>query len=127
MVDNPQRRSDSIRENLAHQINVEKAYIESILNGVSKFDTYKDESLKTKSKKELLKILEETDRKLIDFLSDNKNLRRKIIAKWSKKPIISFDYLWGLIHHEILHNGINIGLMDYLNIPHSKTLKQVWG
>lgn len=127
MVDTSDRKSDSPRESLAHQINVERSYMQNILNGRSEFGTNNDETLKTKSKSELLKILDETDQKLIEFLSDENNLQKKVIVKWSKTPIPAISYMWGLNDHEIFHNGWNIALMDHLSIPRFKKLKQVWG
>lgn len=127
MVDTEDKKSDSPRESLAHQINVQNSYMQNILNGISKFGTNNDGTLKLKSKQELLKILDETDQKLIEFLSDENNLQKKVAVKWSKTPISAMVYIWGLNDHEIFHNGWNIALMDHLNIPRFNTLQQVWG
>lgn len=120
-------KSDSVRENLAHIINLERAYLLGVADG--KFTTAKgkDETLKSKGKKELLKKLEEIDQELVNFLGNEENLMKKVSVKWNNNPISVVSFFWAMNDHEILHNGINIATMDHLNMKRFPELKAVWG
>ncbi|MFC1790076.1 DinB family protein [Patescibacteria group bacterium] len=128
MVDTPQRKATSIREQLAHQINVQSCYLKGLKTGQLIFSKkLHDLSLKTETKKELLAKLKQTDQELINLLSIPKNLKKKIKVPWSKERIDPISMLYGLQNHEILHTGVYICLMDHLNMPRFKKLKQIWG
>lgn len=128
MVDTSERRSDSPRESLAHQINVQRNALRATESGKSQFGVDHDPSLKEKSKSELLGELVRVDQELTEFLADPENLKKKVKAPWSKELISAVDYLWGsLIPHEILHTGWNLAIMDHLNIGRFPELKAVWG
>jgi len=127
MVNVAEKISDSPRESLAHQINVQRAYTKAIKTGELKFGSYYDQKLKDFTKKALLLELERADEELIQMLSKEKFLKRKIVAPWSKKPANPVEMLWGLYEHEILHTGWNLALMDHLRIKRFPALRKVWG
>jgi uncharacterized damage-inducible protein DinB len=128
LVDTPDRKSDSPRETLAHLINIETSYLLSAQDGQGhQWGRGKRPELALQSKESLLQILEDTDVKLLQFLSDANNLQKVVSVKWSNHPIPVLNYFWALNDHEILHNGWNLALMDVLNIPRFAQLKQVWG
>ena len=127
MVDTLERKSDSVRESLAHQINVQRVYMKAAVMGELKFGDYYNQQLKVEPKEDLLKELEKTDRELIEMLASEENLNKEIVVPWSKKSINMIDMLWGLNEHEILHTGWNIAIMDHLNIERFPALKKIWG
>lgn len=127
MVDTPERKSDSVRESLAHQINVQRTYMMAVEKGELRFGDYYNQQLKTESKEDLLKELETADKELINMLADKENLNKQIVVPWSKEPINMIDMFWGLNEHEILHTGWNIAIMDHLNVERFPALKNMWG
>lgn len=129
MVDTPQRKSDSPRESLIHQIDTTRDYLNGVTSGVLQFDNqYEDLHLPKKlTKSDLLKKLGETEKELIEVLSDPKISNKKVQVPWSKEPIPAIDCLWGLDSHEILHTGWNLAVMDHLNIERFPALKRMWG
>ena len=127
MVNNSERRSDSPRESLAHQIGVQQDYINAVITGILKFETGDDKSMKNLSKTELLQKLTEVDEKLVEILSDEDIGNKTIISPWSKIPSSAIKSLWGLDSHEILHTGCNLAVMDHLNIKRFESLKNIWG
>jgi len=127
IVDTQGRKSDSPRDSLAHQINVQRSYLCSIADGKAEHIKYYDADLKTLSKEKLLKELEKAEQKLIDFLSVEENLEKLVIVKWSPTPIKAISYLWALNDHEIFHNGWNVAVMDHLNMERFPALKRIWG
>lgn len=78
-------------------------------------------------KEYLLAELTKRDEELIAFLSDGKNLGKKVQVEWSDTPVSVLSYLWAMNDHEILHNGWNLALMDALNISRFDELVRVWG
>lgn len=129
MVDIPQIKSDSPRESLIHQIDTTRDYLNGVTSGVLQFDNqYEDLHLPKKlTKSDLLKKLGETEKELIDVLSDPKISNKKVKVPWSKEPIPAIDSLWGLNSHEVLHTGWNLAVMDHLNIERFPALKRMWG
>lgn len=127
MVDTPERKSDSPKESLAHQINVQRTYMKAVEKGELRFGDYYDQELKAKTKDELLTELEKVDKELIELLANEENLKKKIVVPWSKKLIGVVEMFWGLDAHEILHTGWNIAIMDHLNIERFLSLKRMWG
>lgn len=129
MVDTPERKSDSPRESLAHQIDTERDYINGVRTGELKFgvayDDLKDPS--TQNKVQLLQKLQEADQELIEILSDPDISNKKIKVPWSNAPIPAVSTLWALDSHEILHTGWNLAVMDHLNIERFPALKEMWG
>lgn len=126
MVDTLTKKSDTPRESLAHLIRVTRAYILGIQNGFFKAGAYKNESLANLSKTELLKELEIADQELIEVLSIEENVFKKVVTPWNPNSR-AVDMLWGLDSHEILHTGWNIALMDHLGIDRFESLKKMWG
>jgi len=121
-------KSDSPRESLIHQIEIERGYFLGATDGQGhQWGRTKDSTLKEKSKDELLKLLSEKDQRLIDFLAISENLIKTVTVKYSPTPINVLRFLWAMNDHEILHNGWNLALMDHLNIPRFPALKQIWG
>ena len=105
MVDSPQRKSDSPRESLAHQIGVQNDYLNGVITGTLAFNSGDDKLLKSLTKAELLEKLQEVDRKLIDLLSEPDIGKRKVKVPWIEAPIPAITSLWALDSHEILHTG----------------------
>jgi len=129
MVDTPERKSDSPRESLAHQIDTTRDYIKGVKNGVLTFGIKYEDLPKPimLTKDQLLSKLEEAEKELIDLLSDRATFDKKVKVSWSQEPIPALASLWGLDSHEILHTGWNLALMDHLNIVRFPALKQMWG
>lgn len=127
MVDNPTRKSDTPRESLAHQINVQRTYMMAVETGELKFGAYYDEGLKIKSKAELLSELESADIQLVELLSREENLTKKIVVPWDMSGVGAVTMFWSLNSHEVLHTGWNLALMEHLDIERFPALKAMWG
>lgn len=127
LVDTNERKSDSIRESLAHQINVQRTYIKAVETGNLKFGPYYYKDLSLKTKKDLLLEALDADLRLEELLSHEINCRKLITVPWDSKKINSIVMLWSLNSHEILHTGWNLALMDALGIDRYDSLKQMWG
>lgn len=129
MVNNKERKSDSPRESLAHQIDTQRDYINAIETGELKFRIdYEDLKEPQKlSKGELLEKLEKEDQRLVSLLKKEENCKKLIKIPWSKNPIPAIAMLWSLNTHEVLYTGWNLALMDHLNIDRFPALKQMWG
>ena len=129
MVDTQDRKSDSPRESLAHQIDTTRDNINAIKTGILKFGVeYEDlphpEDL---IKNQLLEKLEESEMDLVAVLSDPEIGNKKVQVPWGEEPIPALSSIWALDSHEILHTGWNLALMDNLNIPRFPALQQMWG
>lgn len=129
MVDTPQRRSDSPRESLTHQIDTTRDYVNGVKTGTLQFGVKYDDLAEPQklTKDELLAKLAETEEELIQILSDPNMGSKKVKVPWSKEPIPAVPSLWGLDSHEILHQGWNLAIMDFLNIERFPALKAMWG
>ena len=127
MVDTSERKSDSPRESLTHQTNVQRIYMKAVEIGKLKFGDYYNQKLKAKTKDELLKELDKADRELVELLANNNNLKKKIIVPWNKNGIRVVDMFWVLDQHEVLHTGWNMAVMDHLNMERFPALKEIWG
>lgn len=120
-------KSDSILENLAHQINVQKSYLEIVKIGEGKFSDFYDPSLRQLSREKLFEIWDFLNQELISFLNSEVNLSKTVKVKWSFTPIPALSFFWALNDHEILHNGINITFLDLLGLPRFPELVSTWG
>ena len=91
MVDTPQRKSDSPRKSLAHQIDTTRDYINGVKTGALSFGIKYDDltSPDKLSKDELLKKLEEAENELIELLTDPKIGDKKVKVPWSTVPIFA--------------------------------------
>lgn len=127
MVDTPERKSDSPRESLGHQIGVQNDYMNGVISGTLAFKSGDDKQLKSLPKAELLQKLQEADQRLLELLSDPDIGNKKIKVPWSETPIPAIVSLWAMDSHEILHTGWNLAVMDHLNIERFPTLKEMWG
>lgn len=130
MVDTPERRSDSPRESILHQIYVTRKYIYGAKTGTLIFDgvTFKRlHNTNALTKQELLDELDSTSQELIELLSDLNIAEMTVKIPWSKESISAIQSLWGIESHEILHTGWNLAMMDHLNIPRYDSLKNQWG
>lgn len=129
MVDTPERKSDSPRESLAHQVDTTRDYINGIKTGALTFGAkYEDLVNPTAlTKEKLLAKLTETEKELIKLLADSGIADKKVKVPWSQEPIPAIASLWGLDSHEILHTGWNLALMDHLGIPRFPSLQGMWG
>lgn len=132
MVDTPERRSDSPRESLIHQIYVTRNYIYSVEDGVQdwsdeRYRVLMKENYKSFSKTQLLAELKKTEQELIDLLSQDGIQDKKIKTPWSSVETPAITSLWGLRSHEILHTGWNLAVMDHLGIERFESIKSVWG
>lgn len=92
-----------------------------------KFGTSYDRDLQTKSKDHLLKELDKTDKEMIDLLSVEENVHKKVVVEWNTEGIRVIEMLWSLNSHEILHTGWNLAVMDHLDMERFPALKQIWG
>lgn len=127
MVHTSERKSDSPRDSLIHQINVTRSYISGIKTGILHFKNHGSSMLRLKSKNELLIELDKTGEELVKILSNTDISIKTVKVSWSKKPISAIISLRGLCNHEVLHTGWNLALMDHLNIERFQALKNVWG
>lgn len=129
MIDAPQRKSDSPRESLIHQIDTTRDYINGVKTGVLRFGMeYEDlKHPENLSKEELLEKLAETEKELFEILCDPNIGNNKAKVPWSESPIPAVTTLWGLDSHEILHQGWNLAIMDHLNMERFPALKRMWG
>ena len=129
MVDRPERRSDSPRESLAHQIRVQHEYMAAIESGELRLGMlYEMELLlRLRPKNVLLQELDSADQTLVRLLSDDENANRMIAVPWDAEKQDVITVLQGLDAHEILHTGWNLAVMDHLNIKRFASLRAVWG
>lgn len=129
MVNTQERKSDSPRESLVHQIDTTRDYINGVKNGILKFSIkYEDLSNPEKySKEQLINKLEDTEKELITLLSNPEIAITKIIVPWSRETVPVLTAIWGLDSHEILHTGWNLAIMDHLNIKRFPVLVKMWG
>lgn len=129
MVDTKERKSDSPRESLVHQIDTQRDYVNAIKTGKLEFGVKYDDLKNPQklSKQELLKKLEKEDQRLVSLLENEGNCKKLVKVPWSQTPIPVVSMLWALDSHEILHTGWNLALMDHLNIERFPALKRMWG
>lgn len=127
MVDTPERKSDSVRETLAHQIGVQIDYLNAVESGKLMFVSGANTELKKLSKEKLLNVMTRIDTELADLLADQVNCVRKITVPWHEKPIPATQMLWALNNHEVLTTGWILAIMDHLNMPRFPKLKEMWG
>lgn len=127
MVATPTRKSDTPRESLAHQSNVQRTYMMAVETGELEFGAYYDEGLKIKSKAELLSELERADIQLVELLSREENLTKKIVVPWDVGGLGTVAMFWSLNAHEVLHTGWNLALMEHLDIERFPALRAMWG
>lgn len=132
MVDTPDRQSDSPRKSLIHQIYVTRNHVNSIKTGMLQWgDKIYDQLMKgdfqSKSKAELLSLLEQTEQQLVNALKDPSLGSKTIKVDWNPTPVPALTSLLSLDRHEILHQGWNLAIMDYLNIPRFPKLREMWG
>lgn len=117
MVDTAQRKSDSPRESIIHQIYVTRNYIHAVKTGKLEwndeiYSKLVDPKVESYNKHQLLEELNKTEHELKDLLKD---------------PVTTVSMLYGLNDHEILHQGWNLAIMDHLNIERFPELEEMWG
>lgn len=129
IVDTPERKSDSPRESIAHQIDTERDYVNGVKIGELKFGiVYNDLARPIKlTKSELLEKLRDEDNKLVKALSNKDIAEKAVKVPWAKEPIRALSIVWALDSHEILHTGWNLAVMDCLGIERFQKLKEMWG
>lgn len=131
MVDTQDRKSDSPRESLTHQIYVTRKYIYGVRTGSLAFDGVTSKELPKKpeemTKDELLAQLDEAGQELLVLLSEPDLAAKKVKVTWSKEPVPAIQALGGLESHEVLHTGWNLAIMDHLGIERFPELKEMWG
>jgi len=120
-------KSDSILENLAHQVNVEFGYLQIAKIGKGKFKDFYDPGLRQLTRLELFSHWDKLNQQLISLLSDSSNLSKTVEVPWSDTPVSILSFFWAFNDHEILHNGINIAHLDALDLPRFPELTAVWG
>lgn len=129
MVETPNRRSDSPRESIMHQIYITKQYVAAATHGKLQFDItgHVPPSVQTSTKAQLVEALGQTERELAEVLSDASVLSKKVKVPWSTAPVPVITMLYGLTSHEILHEGWNLALMDHLDIERFPEFVLLWG
>ncbi len=128
MVDNPEAKSDSIRESVVHHIYVMQKYIYALRKGKLAFDGKTDLKVDPRaSKPDLLDILDDSFETLSELINNEEVMSVGVKVPWSKEKVDGFGVLNGLYEHEILHTGWNLALMDHLGIPRFEELKDMWG
>ena len=127
MVDTNDRRSDTPRESLKHIITVSRNYIHGCEEGEIKFDETYDDLERSETKEDLLALLDENSDSFEAFLSERDIDTKSVKVPWMDDPILAVEALYGINSHEILHQGWNLAIMDHLNMPRFKELKEMWG
>jgi len=132
MVDTPERKSDSPRESIVHQVYVTRNYIHSVEVGEYKwsderYEQVMKEDISGFNKQQLLVELKKTEKELVGLLSHESINSKQVKVSKNSKPISFISSLWGLNNHEILHMGWNLAIMDHLDIPRFQKLKEMWG
>ncbi|OGC51703.1 hypothetical protein A2982_03470 [candidate division WWE3 bacterium RIFCSPLOWO2_01_FULL_39_13] len=129
MVDSLETKSDTPRESVAHQISVQRSYLDGAQAGEIKFGSISVKTLafKEMSKEKLLKELANANRELFTFLCDPEINKKVTRVPWSRNPVGVTVALWSLNSHEILHTGWNLALMDHLRIKRYPSLIAMWG
>ena len=126
MVDTSERKSDSPRETLAHILEVQLMYLNGIKTGTLEFKDMDVNHYWNMSKQELLDEMNTVDQKMLEYVNSNDfNPDSMVRAPWGDAPAMSI--LNAFRDHEILHQGWNLALMDHLNMPRYKSLKDTWG
>lgn len=120
-------KSDSILENLTHQVNVQSSYLQIAQIGEGRFKDFYDPTLRQLTRLQLFTRWDELNQELIAILSDNSNLLKTVKVPWSDTPVSLLSFFWALNDHEILHNGINIAHLDVLNMERFPELVSIWG
>ena len=69
-------KSDSPRMSLAHQISVQRCYMNAVKKGVLKFGDYKATKLQKMSEKRLIDEMNKIDEEMIEILSDEEIINR---------------------------------------------------
>lgn len=125
MVDTPQRRSDSPRENLVHILDVQLVYMDAIKTG--KLDWSKIGRIDASgSKAQLLAEMDRIDAEFYDYITNpDFDPDKPVDAPWGTMNAGSM--LHATREHDILHVGINLAIMDHLNMPRFESLKAYWG
>lgn len=129
MVDSEKRKSDSPRESIIHQIDTTRDYINGVMTGKLNFGIEYEDLKKGESytKDQLLEMLKETEDQLVKMLSDADIGNKRVMVPWSPEPVPGVSSLWGLDSHEILHQGWNLAVMDFLDIERFPALRNMWG
>ncbi len=132
MVDTNERKSDSPRESIVHQIYVTKNYIYSVKVGKQEWSDERyniliGSEVTSYSKEQLLSKLEETESELFEILIDPSLSDKTVKVKWKDDPIPAITSLWGLDSHEVFHQGWNLAIMDHLGIERFPEFEEMWG
>lgn len=126
MVDTPERKSDTPRESLAHILQVQLVYLNSIKTGKLEFKSMGVEQHREMTKEQLLAEVERIDEEMFAYVTaETFDSSSTVEAPWGKMNAV--DVLYCLRDHDILHIGWNLALMDHLNVPRLKSLIQYWG
>jgi uncharacterized damage-inducible protein DinB len=127
MVDAPGRRSDSVRESLAHMIYVTRVYFRAARTGELAFTSAGTVGYETLPRERLLAEWERTDAEMYAFLTDpGFDSARPVAVPWGGEMNV-IDLLFFLRDHDILHIGWNLALMDHLDVPRYASLVAYWG
>jgi uncharacterized damage-inducible protein DinB len=127
MVDGPQRRSDSVRESLAHVLYVTLVYFRAARTGELAFTSAGTEHYATLPKEQLLAEMARIDAEMYAYLTaPNFDSGRLVAVPWGGEMNV-MDLLYFLRDHDILHIGWNLALMDHLDMPRYDSLRALWG
>jgi uncharacterized damage-inducible protein DinB len=127
MVDAPQRRSDSVRESLAHVIYVTLVYFRAARTGELAFTSAGTEHFATLPRERLLAEWERVDAEMYACLTDPAfDSGGRVAVPWGGEMNV-IDLLFFLRDHDILHVGWNLALMDHLDVPRYPSLIAYWG
>lgn len=126
LVHTKTKKSDSIRETLAHIIEVQLMYIEGLKNKKLEFKDMGVSNYYTASKETLLKEMEKVEKEMLAYLASKEfSPDERMEAPWGNAPKIGV--LDAFIDHEIMHVGWNIAYMDLLEMDRYPSLQEVWG
>jgi hypothetical protein len=129
MVDTSNRKSDSVRESLIHQIQIQRKYIKGIKTGRLEFTKAAEGGLElpARTKAELLEELRAVDDEIVQVLNKPDIKEKQIEVPWSSERQSMSSVLKALHYHELLHTGWNIAVMDHLEMERYQALRDVWG
>lgn len=123
-VDTPQGSSASTRDNLVHII----ANLEDRLAGLERGEYkwgYPDPSIGRLTKADLLDRLISADSRLLDLVSVPEVASRYIATPRGTTSVT--DFVGNMVPHQILHQGIHLGLMDMLGMRRPESYVARWG
>lgn len=127
MVKDPNRKSDTPRQSLAHILEYRLLVFDGVKTGKFEFKSMGVEHYYSASKQELLEEWDKIERQFVDFCcATNFDAQKEIEMPWGG-TLSAAGTLYLIRDHEILHVGWNLAFMDLLGIDRFQSLIDAWG